>query len=362
MQSFVRRYSLHLLRPGIASSVAAAVFTASILFSASLICTGICTAQAAKADSAAVPGSSPDTLVLSNGDTLHGKLVSAVNGKVTFHSDPLGDVSLGWDKIKELHTSEKFAVLDKSVKLRGKKDEGQIPQGTLDVAGQAITMHPTENEAAPNGTAMAPIPVKNAEFVMDGAEIDKELHHEPGFFTGWNGPATFGATVVTATQDQFTASGSIGLVRVIPSASWLTPRNRTSAGFSGSFGKITEPGTPTIKTAIYHAAAERDEYFSSRFFAMAQTTFDHNFAQGLALQSAFGGGFGLTAFKNPKQELDLKGTIQYEMQQFIATPGAASTPNQNLIGSTISAGYTAKLKLLTLSQSLAFVPAFNAPA
>ncbi len=55
--------------------------------------------------------SEPDVLVLSNGDTLHGKFVSEIAGKVTFHSDPLGDVSLGWDKIKELHTSQKFAVL-----------------------------------------------------------------------------------------------------------------------------------------------------------------------------------------------------------------------------------------------------------
>ena len=367
MHSSVRCYLFHLLRPGMVSLMAPAVF------SASMFCAAFCAAQAAaqKPAAAPAPAPSPDTLMLSNGDVLHGKLVSAVDGKVTFHTDSLGDVAVTWDKIKELHTGEKFAVLDKSVKPRGKKDAGQIPQGTLDVVGQAITVHSENGAAAPNGagtngagtngTALAPIPVKNAEYVMDGAEIDKELYHEPGFFTGWNGPVTFGATVVTATQDQFTASGTIGLVRAVPSASWLTPRNRTTADFSGSFGKITEPGTPTIKTAIYHAAAERDEYLSSRIFAMAQTAFDHNFGQGLALQSAFGGGFGLTAFKNPKQELDLKANIQYETQQFIATPGAASSPSQNLIGSTISAGYMAKLKLLTLTQSLAFVPAFNVP-
>jgi len=36
----------------------------------------------------------PDTLVLSNGDTLHGKLVEEAGGTVTFHCDPLGDVKL----------------------------------------------------------------------------------------------------------------------------------------------------------------------------------------------------------------------------------------------------------------------------
>ena len=47
----------------------------------------------------------PDVLVLSDGDTLHGKLVKEVGGKVTFHTDSLGDVDVPWDKIKELHAS-----------------------------------------------------------------------------------------------------------------------------------------------------------------------------------------------------------------------------------------------------------------
>ena len=83
------------------------------------------------AQAAAAP---PDVLVLSNGDTLHGKFVNAINGKVTFHSDPLGDVTLEWDKIKELHTSGNFAVFDKNVKISGKKGAAAFPTGTLEVA------------------------------------------------------------------------------------------------------------------------------------------------------------------------------------------------------------------------------------
>ena len=51
------------------------------------------------------PNPAPDVLVLSNGDTLHGKFVSETAGKVTFHSDPLGDISVSWDKIKEMHAN-----------------------------------------------------------------------------------------------------------------------------------------------------------------------------------------------------------------------------------------------------------------
>src|SRR5271170_8401433 len=73
--------------------------------------TEICAAQSKPE----APNPAPDVLILSNGDTLHGKFVSETGGKVTFHCDPLGDVTLGWDKIKELHVSEKFGVLSQTV-------------------------------------------------------------------------------------------------------------------------------------------------------------------------------------------------------------------------------------------------------
>src|ERR1700691_268783 len=84
----------------------------------------MCTAQSKPV----APNSTPDVLILSNGDTLHGKFVSETGGKVTFHSDPLGDVTLGWDKIKELHVSGKFGVLSQTVAARGRKQVAQFPE------------------------------------------------------------------------------------------------------------------------------------------------------------------------------------------------------------------------------------------
>ncbi len=328
---------------------------------ATALCAGIsCSAQETPASKPAADPE-PDVLILSNGDTLHGKLLSEIEGKVTFHSDPLGDFSLAWDKIKELHTSQRFAVLDGKVKGPGRTRARQIPTGTLDVANQVVTVHPEHTAAA------EPTPVKNARYILDRAELDKQVNHEPGFFSGWNGTASAGATLVTATQNQYTVSGGIGLVRNVPTVSWLNPRDRTSLDFTGSFGKITQPaypsGTATVaavvtKSAIYHADAERDEYFSPRFFALGQTAFDHNFAQDLNLQQIYGGGFGWTALKTSKQEADLKGTIQYEKQQFIT---GTSSGSQNLIGSTFAASYLLHLKLFTYTQGLSLIPAYNNP-
>jgi len=312
------------------------------------------------------PNPGPDVLVLSNGDTVHGKFVSESGGKVSFHSDPLGDVTLGWDKIRELHVTEKFGVLNQAVPTHGRRRAVQFPVGSFDVADQAVTVHP-ENAPAP-----APIPVKNAQYIMDSKTLDQEINHEPNFFAGWNGSATAGATLVSATNNQYTFTGAVDLVRAIPTVTWLDARNKTLFGFNESYGKITQPAytypapppttgfieAPAVvtKSSITHFGAERDQYFSPRVYVLAQTAFDHNYAQDLQLQQIYGGGFGWTVVKSPSQEFDLRGTVQYEKQQFISGSGSA---NQNLIGSTFSANYLLRLKLLTYTQALSYIPAYN---
>lgn len=277
---------------------------------------------------------------------------------MNFHNDALGDLSVSWDKVKELHTAEPFAVVDKNVKLHGRKSEGSIPEGTLDVENQNVAVKPA------SGAAPSPIATKDAVFVIDGATLDKDIHHQPGFLSGWNGAATAGATLVTATENQYTFSGGVGLVRTVPTVSWLNPRDRTSLDFTGSYGKITQPSyvsggvlvpAVTTKSAIYHADAERDEYLSARVFALGQLAFDHNFGQDLDLQQIYGGGLGWTFLKKPKQEADLKATVQYEKQQFISGGGT----NQNLIGSTFALNYLLHTKLLTYTQGLSYIPAYN---
>jgi hypothetical protein len=336
-----------------------------VLFSVLVLALMLASAPMLLHADAAKSATPPDVIVFANGDQLTGKFVREVDGTVTFHSDIVGDVNVSWDKIKELHTSGAVAVLQKGVVVTRKTPMAQIPTGAMAVTDQTITLQP-----APSSPATAPIPVKNAEYVVDQGTLTKELRGEPGFFQAWNGTATAGATIVAATQDQYTFNGAVGLIRVVPTVSWLSPRNRTTADFIGSYGKITQPSftsggvfTPSTETKsdVYHADAERDEYFSPRFYGLGQVAFDHNFSQSLDLQQIYGGGIGWTAIKDPKQELDLKGTIQYEKQTFEnITPGSGQSPDQDLIGSTIAAAYTVHvLKGIVFNQGLNYIPAFN---
>lgn len=338
------------------------VIFASITFPLVLfVLAALCHTSESFAAAPDAPKAPPDVLVFTNGDQLSGTFVREIAGKVTFHSDMVGDVDIEWSKIKELRTKTKMAVLNKSVTETARKRlPPNVPQGTITATAETVTVHPETNATIP------PIPVKDAAYIVDQATLNKQLGREPSFFTAWNGAATAGATIVQSTQKQYTFTGAAALARVIPTVTWLNPRNRTTIDFSGSYGKITQkafisggvfyPAT-SIKTALYHADAERDEYFSPRVYVLGMVAFDHNYSLLLDLQQIYGGGIGWTAIKTPKQELDLKGTVQYEKQSFInAAPGV----NQDLIGSTFAGIYMLKLpRDMVFNQQVAFIPAWN---
>ncbi len=296
----------------------------------------------------------PDTIVFTNGDRLAGHFVRSTGSTVTFKSDVLGNLTVDWSKVRELETSAYVAVIGKGVKLHRKQIRTDVPQGRLSMQNQTLQVTP-----APGAPAQS-VPVAEAAVVIDQAAFQKALTRTPGFFSDWTGTLTAGATLVRATQNNQTYTGAVSLVRAEPTEDWLNPIYRTSIAFSESYGKLTQPATPTVKTSIFHAAAEQDRYFTSSLFGFGQADFDHNFSQGLDLQQTYNGGIGWTAIHSAVETLDLKGSASYIRQQFLpgfALPAAAS---MNLVGSVFSEQYQRKLpRGMALDQRLSATPAWN---
>lgn len=316
----------------------------------------------------APPKPPADTVLFTNGDQLTGTLERGLADSIVFKSDMAGELTIPLSKIKELHASGSFAVLLKGTPITRK---AVIP-GTVSFAEGKLTV---TQPAMPVET----IPSDQLAYIIDQPTYAKELANKPGLLQGWTGSVNGGATVVRATDYGETFTAGIALARAIPDVAYLPARNRTTFNLQETYGKLTAPVIPqpappnpaipaaVTLTSIFHTDAERDEYVSARFYALAQTSFDHNYAQGLSLQQVYGGGFGWTPVKTAKQQLDLKVTVQYEKQAFlqpIAIPPAVATPvpSQNIIGSTIGENYLRHLpgKLL-FTESLSILPAFNNP-
>jgi hypothetical protein len=291
----------------------------------------------------------PDTVVLVDGEKLIGHFVRSAGGDVTFHSDVLGDVTVAWSKIQEMHAAAVYVVFQKEVTPGGKGETPKIVKGTIEVSGQTIQIHPSGG-----GTAES-MPVTMAARVMDEGAYAKETHHA-SFGEGWTGAITAGASIVESTQQGRTFTGAISLVRAVPLVSTLPARDRTSFNFSGTDGFLSQPGTPSVKTEILHFDAERDEYFhGSNVYGFGQAAYDHNYSQGLDLQQDYGVGIGWTAIKRDNETLDLKGSANFVRQQF-----QDASRDQNLAASAVAEAFLRKFGHgVVFQEQLAITPTWS---
>ncbi len=291
-----------------------------------------------------------DTLVLKDGERLIGHLTRATDTQVIFKSDLAVEVTVKSSDVTELHSSAKLAVIPKAAKgekMRRRDVVASTPQGTISATGEAITV------TQANGQTQS-VPVANTERVLDTGTFEKDIARAPGIFDDWSGTATAGLSLVEATQSSRNYTTGISLMRTVPPENWLEKRSRTEIDFTSTYGEVTQPGSPTLKTDIFHASAQQDEYFSGSLYGFGQAMFDHNFSQGLDLQQSYSGGIGWTAISNGISTLDLKAGLSYERQQF------ANAPELDLIGSTFSENYTHKFhRGWTLAEELDVSPAWN---
>lgn len=306
----------------------------------------------------AVPAPAPgNVLTFVNGDRLTGKLLRGVNDTVVFHSDMTGDITVPLSKVKELRTAGNFAVLRHGVPV---KESEAIQPRKIVVTAEGVVV-------SPDSSASPPVALKDVAYIVDGATFQKDLAKGVGPLDGWNGTVNLGTTFVQSTQHGGTLSAGGALVRQVPVLTYFRARNKTVINVQETYGILTTPELPSgvagvaatpassVKTSIFHGDAERDEYFSKRLYALADASFDHNYAQGLQLQEVYGGGAGFTPFSTPVQQLDLKTDIHYDKQQFLA-----GGMNQNLIGSTFAEAYRRALpRKLTLTENFSFLPAWN---
>jgi hypothetical protein len=312
----------------------------------------------------------PDVLVFSNGDQLSGTLVSAADGKIVFKSAMAGVVTVSFDKVRELRSGakpeqsgtkpEQFALIRKGVVVT---KATVPPEGEVSIAGGQVSMSSSESPAASPTPA---VPLADVSLLVPKAEFDKQVLGHENFFSNWTGVVTGGATLARSTTSATTLTAGINLVRAIPTVAWLPARNRTTLDLNESYGKSTSPGTFPLTSSIFHGDAERDQYLSARFYLLGDVDFDHNFAQGLALQQVYGAGAGWTAVKTSMQTLDFKADIHFERQSFSAGLINGVTivqqPSLNLVGATLAESYRRMLpRKMVFTESIDVLPAFDVP-
>ena len=317
------------------------------------VCVANSAAQTVPDDEEKTAKPAPDVIIFTNGDQLSGALLRGVGDTIVFKSDMAGEITVPLRKVRELRSSGSFAVLRKD---RAVSRTNVVPGTVAYSEGQVMVADPAGEPET--------IPLSQLSFIIDQATYDKELERKPGFLFGWTGTISVGATEVRSTQNGTTFNAGVGLFRQIPSVPYLPKRNRFAFDLSETYGTLrervipqTSPPSPdtVVKTSIFHSDMERDEYFTARFYALGQLSFDHNYSQGLVLQQIYGVGIGWTPFQNATQQLDLKADVHYEKQQFETV-----TSNENLVGSSVSESYRRIFpRKIVVTETVNLIPAWN---
>jgi hypothetical protein len=317
--------------------------------------------QAAK--TAKAPGIQ-DTITLTNGDTLTGKVGKVTFGKVTFHDDVLGDLTIPLSKIKTMNTNTAFAAGTSTERLTRRNVAEQVPVGKVSIENQTVKIAPQEGGARE-------FPAKDLSFMLDATAYQRELHNESDFFYGWTGTATIGATLVEATNTSQTYTGAVAFVRAIPTIAGLPAGSKTILNLSGTYGLAKNPQiisgenvyqtASVTKTDILHGDLEYDKFFTSAIFGLVNASADHNFGNGLQLQQAYGAGIGWAILRTPQNDLSFRAALQYEQQQFYnGITSGLGTPTDNLAGALVGETWNRTFPHnMKFNESITLSPTFN---
>jgi len=260
-----------------------------------------------------------DQVTLKNGDRLSGKIESADGKTLLLKSDFAGDVTIQWDAITGIESTENITItLKDGTKLSGKITTAD---GKFVVAGAPAPAPPAAKESI--------VAVRNDANERAYEEAEEKMAH-PKFTYFWRGLFDTGLALTRGNSETVNFTIASKAVRE-------TPRDKITVHADYIFANNSSvPPTQTTANAL-DTGIRGDLNVRPRLFVFAFTDFQTNELQHLDLRSLFAGGFGYHIIKTANTTFDLFGGFSYDRDSFgsylLANP--APPPDFNTIPSSV---------------------------
>jgi len=299
-------------------------------------------------------GMRADQVVLKNGDRLTGKIVSGDGKTLLLKSEFAGDVTIQWDAITNIESSDNINIT--------------LKDGTR-LTGKVTTQNGKFVVASAPAAATAPVAAKEAIVaVRNDAEqhsfdVQTERTAHPKFQYFWSGTLDTGLALTRGNSETANFTLAAKAIRE-------TPRDKLTVYGDYIFANNNSV-PPTVTTAnALDAGLRGDLNFRQHLFVFAFADFQTNQLQHLDLRSVFGGGFGYHLIKTANTTFDLFGGISYDRDSFGAYNLTNPTPPpvlllvpssvQNSAEAVLGEEFDAKLsKRSALTERFSFYPNFS---
>ena len=251
-----------------------------------------------------------DQVTLKNGDHLTGTIVSGDAKTLLLKTEFVGDVTIKWDAITAIESSQNLNLTLKD----GKRLAGKVTtsNGTFVVAAA-----PTPS-AAGSAAKDAIVAVRNdAEQKSFDEQTEKMAH--PKFTYFWGGLFDTGLALTRGNSSTATYTLNAKAVRE-------TPRDKLTLYTTYIYGSDSStPPSRTTANAI-RSGLRGDLNVGPRLFVFAFADYETNELQHLDLRQVYGGGFGDHVIKTDRNVFDLFGGISYDRDEFGAYSVTNPTP------------------------------------
>ena len=279
-----------------------------------------------------LPAAYAGQLTLKNGDRLTGTIVKSDGKTLVLHTDYAGDVTLKFDSISAIESSEQLHV---------ELQDGKKVAGTLTTSDGKLAI---ATKAA--GTVEAPTSdVKTLRNDTEETAYEKTLH--PGLMQGWKTGLNLGFALTGGNSE--TTNLSLGFL-----GARQTLHDKLGLYANAVYGKNNAPGAVPSTTANTEGGGLRyDHDVSKKIFGFAAADFFADELQTLNLRSVFTGGVGYHAIKSDPTTLDFLGGLNYTRENY-------DLFSRNLVALTLGEEFMHKIgKGTTLNQKLYFFPDLN---
>jgi putative salt-induced outer membrane protein YdiY len=252
-----------------------------------------------------------DQVALKNGDRLSGTIVKSDSKVLVLRTDYAGDISLKWDAIQTIQSSEQLHV---------EFEDGKSAVGSVATADGKLEI------TTKTGTVEAPkSSVKTLRNDAEQAAYEKTLH--PGLLQEWKAGLNVGFALTGGNSQTENLSLAFTGIR-------QTLHDKLGLYANSVYATNNAPGAVPATTANTIGGGLRyDHNLSPRVFGFGSSDFFSNALQTLNLRSVFGGGVGFHAIKKDATTLDLLGGVNYTHESYasLSRSFAALTAGEELM-------------------------------
>jgi putative salt-induced outer membrane protein len=268
-----------------------------------------------------------DQVSLKNGDRLSGTIVESDGKTLVLHTEYAGDLTLKWDAVKGIESSEALHV--------------ELQNGKTAI-GPVTTSDDTLKVATSSGEVVAP--VSNVKALSQQAAYQKL--ERPSLLEGWKGGVNAGFSLTGGNSQ--TTNLAIGFL-----ADRQSLKSKLAAYANTIYATNNASGASSTTANTESGGIRYDRDFAPRLFAFGGADFFADALQGLNLRSVFGGGLGFHAIKNDNTTLDFLGGLNYTRESY-------TTLHRNLVALTLGEELMHKFRKNTvLNERLYFFPDLN---